>query len=59
MKISWHPEARKDLEEFDEQVQKRLMNQIDRLEKAPLGENTSLVIKQGLEIFRLKLKMAS
>ena len=56
MKISWHPVARKDLEEFDEQVQERLMNQIDVLKEAPLGENASLLSKQGLEIFRLKLK---
>jgi hypothetical protein len=32
------------------------MNQISGLEEAPLGENTSLLSKQGLEIFRLKLK---
>lgn len=32
------------------------MNQVDALEETPLGENTSLMSKQGLEIFRLKLK---
>lgn len=56
MRIDWHSEARQELQEFDKPTQKRLMNQVDTLEEAPLGENTSLLSKQGLEIFRLKLK---
>lgn len=56
MRIDWHSEARQELQEFDKQTQERLMNQVDALEETPLGENTSLMSKQGLEIFRLKLK---
>jgi mRNA-degrading endonuclease RelE of RelBE toxin-antitoxin system len=56
MRISWHSQARKDLQKFDKQVQEHLMKHVDELEEAPLGENTSLLTKQGLEIYRLKLK---
>ncbi len=32
------------------------MGQVGAMEEAPLGDDTSLLLKQGLEIFRLKLK---
>ena len=56
MRINWYPEARQDLEEFDKQIQRQLIDQVGELEQAPLGENTSLLNKQGLEIYRLKAK---
>ena len=56
MRIDWHSEARQDLQEFDKRIQELLMERVDAMEEAPLGDNTSLLSKQGLEIFRLKLK---
>ena len=56
MEINWHPEALEDLRSFDEQVQNRITRHVSRLQNGPFGENTSLVSKQGLELFRLKLK---
>lgn len=48
--------AIKDLKEMEENVQKLVRDKIEELKDDPLGENTSLLSKQGLEIFRLKLK---
>lgn len=56
MKIEIHEGAVEDLKEMQEQVQKQITNKIEELKDSPLGENTSLLTKQGLEIFRLKLK---
>lgn len=56
MKIEWHPEARNDLERFPPDIQREILNRVGTLRDSPLGENTSLVSKQGLDIFRLKLK---
>jgi len=56
MRIDWHSEARQDLQEFDKRIQEHLMGQVGAMEEAPLGDDTSLLLKQGLEIFRLKLK---
>ena len=56
MEIDWHPEALDDLRSFEEQVQNRITRHVSRLEDEPLGEDTSLFNKQGLDLFRLKLK---
>lgn len=56
MKLEIREGAVQDLKQFDESVQKRVRGEIERLEDNPLKENTSLVSKQGLRIFRLKLK---
>lgn len=56
MRISWYPEARQDLKKLDKQIQRQIIDQVSKLEQAPLGENTSLLNKQGLEIYRLKAK---
>ena len=56
MKIEWHRDARQDLEELDENVKAEVLRHVKSLRKAPLGENTSIVSKQGLEVFRLKVK---
>jgi len=37
-------------------LKKELLDHVEVLEKRPLGEHTSIVSKQGLEIYRLKLK---
>lgn len=56
MRINWHPKARNEIEGFEEEVQEQIIKHVESLETAPLGEDTSLMSKQGLEIFRLKLK---
>jgi len=56
MEINWHPEALEDLRRFEEQVQNRITRHVGQLEDEPFGETTSLFSKQGLELFRLKLK---
>ncbi|WP_299330886.1 type II toxin-antitoxin system RelE family toxin [Haloplanus sp.] len=48
--------AVQDLKQFDKQIQEQIRDGIKRLVGDPLGENTSLLSKQGLEIYRLKLK---
>jgi mRNA-degrading endonuclease RelE of RelBE toxin-antitoxin system len=48
--------AVEDLKELDKQVQKQVRDKIRELKDSPLGGNTSLFNKQGLELFRLKLK---
>lgn len=56
MKLDIREGAVEDLKQFDKQAQKQIRNKIKELGDSPLGENTSLLSKQGLEIFRLKLK---
>lgn len=56
MKLDIREGAVEDLKEMDRQVQKQVRDEIEGLRDNPLGENTSLLNKQGLEIFRLKLK---
>jgi mRNA-degrading endonuclease RelE of RelBE toxin-antitoxin system len=56
MKINWLEEARDDLQRFEEPVRDEIAVRVGQLENNPLGENTSLFSKQGMEIFRLKLK---
>jgi mRNA-degrading endonuclease RelE of RelBE toxin-antitoxin system len=56
MEVNWHPEALDDLRRFEEQVQNRITRHVRRLENGPFGEDTSLFSKQGLDLFRLKLK---
>ena len=56
MEITWHSDARQDLQQFDSETQTRLIDNVGQFEEKPLGENTSIVNKQGLEAYRLKLK---
>ena len=56
MKLEIREGAVEDLKEMDRQVQKQVRDEIEGLRDNPLGEYTSLLNKQGLEIFRLKLK---
>lgn len=56
MKLDIQEGAVEDLKQFDKEVQKRVRDRIEELRNNPLNENTSLLSKQGLEIFRLKLK---
>ena len=56
MEVKWHSGARQDLHQFESETQKELLENVEELEKSPLGEDTSIVSKQGLEIYRLKLK---
>ena len=56
MKLDIREGAVEDLKQMDKQVQKQIRDEIEGLRDNPLGENTSLLSKQGLEIFRLKLK---
>jgi|AntDeeMinimDraft_5_1070356.scaffolds.fasta_scaffold06647_4 mRNA-degrading endonuclease RelE of RelBE toxin-antitoxin system len=56
MEVKWHSGARQDLRQFESETQKELLDHVEVLEKRPLGEHTSIVSKQGLEIYRLKLK---
>ncbi|QGA80422.1 type II toxin-antitoxin system RelE family toxin [Candidatus Nanohalobium constans] len=56
MKLEVRDGAVEDLKEMDEQVQRQIRTKMEELRESPLGENTSLMSKQGLEIFRLKLK---
>lgn len=37
-------------------IQNRIRDKIAKLRNCPLGKNMSLLNKQGLELFRLKLK---
>jgi len=45
-----------DLKQLSSEVQEQVRDEIEDLENHPLREDTSLVTKQGLEVFRLKLK---
>ena len=56
MRINWLGEAQDDLKRFEEPVRDEIAVRVGQLESNPLGENTSLFNKQGMEIFRLKLK---
>lgn len=56
MKLDIREGAIKDLKEMEDQIQKQVRDRIEGLRDRPLGENTSLLSKQGLEIFRMKLK---
>jgi mRNA-degrading endonuclease RelE of RelBE toxin-antitoxin system len=56
MKLELVEGAVEDLKQFDKEVQKLVRDRIEELRNNPLNENTSLLSKQGLEIFRLKLK---
>jgi mRNA-degrading endonuclease RelE of RelBE toxin-antitoxin system len=56
MKLEIREGAVEDLKQFNEKIRNRIRNKIAQLRDSPLGENTSLLNKQGLEIFRLKLK---
>lgn len=56
MKLDIREGAVEDLKQFNKQIQKQIRDEIEGLKEGPLGENTSLLSKQGLEIFRLKLK---
>lgn len=56
MEIDIREGAVEDLKKIDKQVQEQVRNGIEDLRDNPLGENTSLLNKQGLRIYRLKLK---
>ncbi|MFB6190262.1 MAG: type II toxin-antitoxin system RelE/ParE family toxin [Candidatus Nanohaloarchaea archaeon] len=56
MNLKWHSEARRELQELDEPIQEEVVGRVEQLRDEPFGEDTSLLSKQGLEIFRLKLK---
>lgn len=56
MKLDIREGAVEDLKQMEDHVQKPIRDKIEELKQDPLGENTSLLSKQGLEIFRLKLK---
>lgn len=56
MKLDIREGAVEDLKQFDTRVQKLVRDRIEELKDSPLGEDTSLLNKQGLEIFRLKIK---
>ena len=49
MEINWHPDARKDLQEFKTEIQRKILDGVKELENQPLGENTSIVSKQVLK----------
>ncbi len=56
MKLDIREGAVEDLKQFDKEVQKLVRDRIKELRDNPLNDDTSLLSKQGLEIFRLKLK---
>ncbi|PSQ47240.1 hypothetical protein BRD19_09830 [Halobacteriales archaeon SW_7_65_23] len=56
MKLEIREGAVEDLKQLDKTIQKQVRDEIRELKHGPLGENTSLLSKQGLEVFRLKLK---
>jgi len=56
MKLEVLEGAVEDLKEMEHQVQRQIRSEMEELRDSPLGENTTLLSKQGLEIFRLKLK---
>jgi mRNA-degrading endonuclease RelE of RelBE toxin-antitoxin system len=56
MKLDIREGAVEDLKQFDTEVQKLVRDKIEELRDSPLNEDTSLLNKQGLEIFRLKVK---
>ncbi|MFB6216108.1 MAG: type II toxin-antitoxin system RelE/ParE family toxin [Candidatus Nanohaloarchaea archaeon] len=56
MRLEVQEGAIEDLEKFDKEVQKRIRDEIKELGDKPLEENTSLLSKNGLEIYRLKAK---
>lgn len=56
MELDIREGAVEDLRQLDTQVQEQVRDEIEELKDNPLGENTSLLNKQGLRIYRLKLK---
>lgn len=56
MKLEIREGAVEDLKQLEKPVQKQLRDEIRELKHNPLSDNTSLMSKQGLEIFRLKVK---
>jgi mRNA-degrading endonuclease RelE of RelBE toxin-antitoxin system len=56
MELDIREGAVEDLKEMDRQVQEQVRDEIEDLRDNPLGEDTSLLNKQGLRIYRLKLK---
>jgi mRNA-degrading endonuclease RelE of RelBE toxin-antitoxin system len=56
MKLEVRDGAVQDLKQMSKPVQQQIRTEIEKLKQNPLGENTSLLNKQGLEIFRLKIK---
>jgi mRNA-degrading endonuclease RelE of RelBE toxin-antitoxin system len=56
MRLDVREGAVEDLKEMDDRVQRQIRDKIEELKDGPLGEDTSLLSKQGLEVFRLKLK---
>jgi mRNA-degrading endonuclease RelE of RelBE toxin-antitoxin system len=56
MELDIREGAVEDLKEMDRQVQEQVRDEIEELRDNPLGESTSLLNKQGLRIYRLKLK---
>ncbi|PSP57013.1 hypothetical protein BRC72_11465 [Halobacteriales archaeon QH_7_66_36] len=56
MKLDVRKGAVEDLKQMSEQVQRQVRDEIEDLSDNPLGENTFLLNKQGLRIYRLKLK---
>lgn len=56
MNLEIRQAAVEDLGELDKQDQRKIRNKMKRLKLDPLGENVSLLSKQGLEIYRLKIK---
>lgn len=56
MKLEIREGAVEDLKQLEKPVQKQVRDEIRELKHNPLGENTSLMSKQGLDIFRLKVK---
>lgn len=56
MEIDIREGAVEDLKKMDKQAQEQIRDGIEDLRDNPLGENTSHLNKQGLRIYRLKLK---
>ena len=56
MELDVREGAVEDLKQLNEKVQRQIRDKIEDLRDNPLGENTSLLNKQGLRIYRLKLK---
>lgn len=56
MELDIRKGAVEDLKQMDRQVQEQIRDEIEELRDNPLGEDTSLLNKQGLRIYRLKLK---
>lgn len=56
MNLEIREEAVEDLRGMEKQIQELLRDRIEELKRNPLGDDSSLFRKQGLDLFRLKLK---